>query len=357
MADNITLNTGSGGASLASDDIGGVQHQRVKIQYGTDGSATDVSDTNPLPIDDAGGSLTVDATNLDIRALTNTDVVTVEQATHDSLNLNANLQIANTDVAATNPVPVAPDNLISSNNSTTSLLGISANFTGTGDDVSGFTSVTITVYADQASAADGMKFQFSTDNSNWDDSYDFTLENAGDTRRFQFPVTARYFRLNYTNGGTGQGAFRVQTIYHANNVQTSVHVIGDNTSPDRSATLTKSAIVAQAAGSGNFVPVQATAGGNFKVSVEEFAESLPAGTNAIGKLSANDGVDIGDVTINNASIAVTSASALDVSAATVAISNADLTTIAGAVSGTEMQVDIVSSSTLTVDLGANNDAP
>lgn len=29
--------------------------------------------------------------------------------------------------------------------------------------------------------------------------------------------------------------------------------------------------------------------------------SLPAGTNAIGKLSANDGIDIGDVTINNAS--------------------------------------------------------
>lgn len=32
---------------------------------------------------------------------------------------------------------------------------------------------------------------------------------------------------------------------------------------------------------------------------------LNAGTNAIGKLAANDGVDIGDVTINNASIAVT----------------------------------------------------
>ncbi len=60
MADNITLNTGSGGATLAADEIGSVQHQRVKIQYGIDGAATDVSDTNPLPIDDAGGSITVD---------------------------------------------------------------------------------------------------------------------------------------------------------------------------------------------------------------------------------------------------------------------------------------------------------
>ena len=61
MADNITLNPGSDGAVIAADDIGpGVWHQRVKVQYGVDGSATDVSDTNPLPIDDAGGSLTVD---------------------------------------------------------------------------------------------------------------------------------------------------------------------------------------------------------------------------------------------------------------------------------------------------------
>lgn len=60
MVDNLTLNSGSGGATLAADDIAGVHHQRVKIQQGADGSASDVSDSNPLPIDDAGGSLTVD---------------------------------------------------------------------------------------------------------------------------------------------------------------------------------------------------------------------------------------------------------------------------------------------------------
>ena len=36
-------------------------------------------------------------------------------------------------------------------------------------------------------------------------------------------------------------------------------------------------------------------------SVGSLTNALPAGTNAIGKLAANDGVDIGDVTINNAS--------------------------------------------------------
>ena len=49
MADNTTLNTGSGGDVVATDDIGGVKHQRVKIEYGADGSATDVSASTPLP--------------------------------------------------------------------------------------------------------------------------------------------------------------------------------------------------------------------------------------------------------------------------------------------------------------------
>lgn len=43
--------------------------------------------------------------------------------------------------------------------------------------------------------------------------------------------------------------------------------------------------------------VNVTASNQMEVAV---TASLPAGTNAIGKLSANDGVDIGDVTINNA---------------------------------------------------------
>lgn len=50
MADNTTLNSGTGGDTIATDDIGGVKHQRVKIQHGDDGSATDASATNPLPV-------------------------------------------------------------------------------------------------------------------------------------------------------------------------------------------------------------------------------------------------------------------------------------------------------------------
>lgn len=50
MADNYTTNAGSGGATFASDDIGGTQYPRVKPSWGADGSATDASVAAPLPV-------------------------------------------------------------------------------------------------------------------------------------------------------------------------------------------------------------------------------------------------------------------------------------------------------------------
>lgn len=47
MADNTTL-PGTGDV-IASDDIGGVKYQRVKMTFGADGSATDASTENPVP--------------------------------------------------------------------------------------------------------------------------------------------------------------------------------------------------------------------------------------------------------------------------------------------------------------------
>jgi len=49
MADNVGYTPGTG-ADIAADDVGGVLHQRVKISVGADGSATDVSSANPMPV-------------------------------------------------------------------------------------------------------------------------------------------------------------------------------------------------------------------------------------------------------------------------------------------------------------------
>ncbi len=51
MADNTELNTGTGGDVIATDDIGGVKFQRVKLVLGDNGiNEGDVSKTNSLPV-------------------------------------------------------------------------------------------------------------------------------------------------------------------------------------------------------------------------------------------------------------------------------------------------------------------
>lgn len=54
MADNTTL-PGTGDV-IASDDIGGVKYQRVKLTHGEDGEALDASVNNPVPVQDSDGN-------------------------------------------------------------------------------------------------------------------------------------------------------------------------------------------------------------------------------------------------------------------------------------------------------------
>ena len=123
MADNTTLNTGTGGDVIATDDIAGVKYQRVKITLGADGvNGGDISSSNAMPVSDNGSSLTVDgsvsvsnfpatqavsATNLDIRDLTATDVVTVTGGAGQTADVKVTLdgeQVAISNFPATQPI-------------------------------------------------------------------------------------------------------------------------------------------------------------------------------------------------------------------------------------------------------------
>lgn len=54
MADGVTINPGSGGAKIATDDVGGEHYQRVKLAIGADGVADDISAANPVPVEIQG---------------------------------------------------------------------------------------------------------------------------------------------------------------------------------------------------------------------------------------------------------------------------------------------------------------
>lgn len=66
MPDNTTFQTTvatpPAGLVVATDDVSSVHFQKIKIDVGGDGASLPLSNSNPLPISDAGGSITVDGT-------------------------------------------------------------------------------------------------------------------------------------------------------------------------------------------------------------------------------------------------------------------------------------------------------
>ena len=105
--------------------------------------------------------------------------------------------------------------VVSGFNSRSTLLGASAVFTGTGELVSDYSSIIVSVATDQASALNGLSIQQSTDGTNWDFLDNFTLP-AGATKTYNVPVQAQYFRVVLTNGTTAQTFLRLQTIFCRN---------------------------------------------------------------------------------------------------------------------------------------------
>ena len=59
MADNVLINASSGTANVASDDVGGVQYQNVKIDVGGNGLSVPLSSSNPLPVSVSSANTTV----------------------------------------------------------------------------------------------------------------------------------------------------------------------------------------------------------------------------------------------------------------------------------------------------------
>ena len=238
----------------------------------------------------------------------------------------------------------AASNLVDTNNSTTTPLGGGATFTGTGTDVSPYAAVAVTLYSDVDSGASGMTFQFSTDNSNWDDVHSFTMDvSDSDTRRFQFPVTAQYFRVVYTNGGGGQGAFRVQTILHRNNILTSIHNVGAALTTDRSAQLVRAVIAGETtAGGGSMVNVKVSPSGALTMEAEQATHD---------NLNANVNLQVGDSDVSTGNpVPVSSKVALTASSPTfdtVGVASAE----AVASNGSRTGLVLINTSANTISLG------
>lgn len=165
MVDNVQLNQATTpGAVIATDDVGGAQHQYVKLEFGADGTATPVDASNPLPVTQRGAGV------------------------------------------------------VSTVNSTSTPLNTLTTFTGTAEDVSAYASVAFSCKTDQ----DGvLYFDFSTDGSAWDSTLTYNV-TANINEAHRLTVTKKYFRIRfYNSSAVNQTFLRIQAILGSGEILSS----------------------------------------------------------------------------------------------------------------------------------------
>ncbi|MGI0060505.1 MAG: hypothetical protein ACREBJ_12140, partial [Nitrosotalea sp.] len=150
-------------------------------------------------------------------------------------------------MSASTPVVIASDQTptpgkTSVGNTTTTPLAANATFTGVFESVKDYSFLSFSIISDQASAADGLVFQWSSDGINIDRSEATNLvANAG--RAFAIEVRAAYFRVVYTNGSTNQTTFRVRTDYHVGGTGLITKPIKGSVTDDNFAQLVQSTLL------------------------------------------------------------------------------------------------------------------
>jgi hypothetical protein len=303
------------------------------------GALTPGGDLQGLKVDASGYLLTsVSATNLDIRDLVfATDKVDVSGSTNiglDAASLAAlesitvqngaagsavNIQDGGNSITVDGTVAISGttpvsfiEGVVSSVNSTTANLGTNATFTGTAEEVTQYSAICVFVGVDRAGVLNG---ESSTDGTNWDkiESFTITPTSPGTVQGFFFQLQchAKYFRNRYVNDGTAQGVFRLQTIYKVASGTAEIQNVSVPMLATTDALTTKGVIYGvTTGGGGGYVAVKVNPSGALTADVTQSGTwnitnvsgtiSLPTGA-ATSALQTQPGVDIGDVTVNNAS--------------------------------------------------------
>jgi hypothetical protein len=291
--------------------------------------------------------------------------LTVDLGANNDVTLATLPDTAAGDLAAINSavsgtLTVLQAGTVSSNNSTSTPLSGGATFTGTADDLTNYGSIVLFIDSDVDSAANGISFEYSTDGTNWDKQETHTFSAASAPFTHTMIPEAKYFRVVYTNGAGAQTHFRMQVLFHTTSLGPKSERIDATIDDSDIAVLGRSILVANN-GSG-YVNIGATTGGNLKTSIQEISDGLDVGAGNAGAETQRVSISTDDVNLSAIKTAVE--------------------TIDNAISGSEMQVDVITSAlptgaataanqstantalsaiqtavegTLTVDLGANND--
>ena len=154
-------------------------------------------------------------------------------------------------------------------NSTTTNLSAGATFIGTGIEATpAYGTISVCITSSHNSATNGLKFQASIDNVQWENIEQYGYVAANGLKSYSFSPSGRYFRLTYTNGSTTTTKLAIFTVLRSGPVKASSHRIKDNIDGEHDAELVKAVLAAERP-DGSFTDINATQGGNLKISLEE----------------------------------------------------------------------------------------
>lgn len=306
MADNLQINIpSSSGASIATDEISGVHHQLMKVEFGLNGSTTPVSVVDPFPVTDAAAEASLVSILLKLSA----DPAT--QTTLAAILVKLADPATQTTLAAVlAKIIAAPATEAKQDTGNTSLSTIAAK-----------DFATQTTLALIKAKTDNIDVALSTRTKPADtqivSAASLPLPTGAATSALQTQPGVDIGDVTINNAA-GASAVNIQdggnsiTVDGTVAIGAGAAVIGHVIADTGSTTAVTGNVAVTNAGLTNIDVALSTrtkpadqqhtiVDSGTLTAVTAITNALPAGANAIGKLAANDGVDIGDVTINNAS--------------------------------------------------------
>jgi len=172
---------------------------------------------------------------------------------------------------------VVLDGKVCLNNTTSTPLLAGTKFEGAAGETLDYALIFVNVYSDVSSAIDGLSYYTSDDGVVWYAEDSFTIP-AATNKTFSFQPNRKYFKVEYTNGGTDQTTFSLSTIFKKTNSKPSSHKISDSITSEDDAELMKAVLTGENP-HGVFVNFNATTNGNFKMSLEEIENDISVNGN------------------------------------------------------------------------------
>lgn len=279
IADNVRV---MGWVTARADDEGNPISSQGPVKFVLDGVDTEVEEdtlvpanNRPLPVKLTGftGDITVTANQLDVSLDNINDSVALGDGSGnliDTLSTTSGyfavaVKDEDTQLKLEQVKTALIDGVIDPNNSSTIPLGAGGVFTGLPFEVTEYAAINVTVASDVASATDGVKVQFSPDAVNWDHSH-ATTYSGGSGVGYIFNAEFKYARVVYTNDGSAQGYFRLQTIFKKSAVKQSLYTIAQSVTDNMFAELGKNVIIGKTTGGGGgYVAVKVNPSGTMAV--------------------------------------------------------------------------------------------